>query len=181
MCRQCQPPEPEPGCAPAAGWTAALAAVSEPLLLELPSRDSVVACCVSFGAPRFQQGRPLAVQLRLRNVTGAPVPLGTARVTVSGRSAQVAAGGPLPAGAERCLQLEVAARLEELGSVVWLESVALELAAPGCLPVTLHWKISLGDEQLHQSMFGSVLILDLEPGGGGRQGGGQSRSSPDDQ
>ena len=110
-----------------------LVAVGELLLLELLSRDSVVACCVSFGAPRFQQGRPLAVRLQLRNVTGAPVPWDRSLCRVARPGA-----GLLPAGAERCFQLEVAARLLELGSVVWLESVALDLAAPGCLPVTLH-------------------------------------------
>ncbi|KAF0310304.1 Trafficking protein particle complex subunit 11 [Amphibalanus amphitrite] len=149
-----QPPEPEPGCAVAAGWPAALAAVHQPVPLELSSRDTLVSCSASFGAARYQQGRPLTVRLRLANLSAAPLPLQTARVAVAGRGAQTAAGGPLPAGAERVLTLDVPARLAELGSVVWLETVALELAAPDCLPLRLEWKLSLGDEQLHQSMFG---------------------------
>ena len=156
MYRQRQPPEPEPGCAVTPGWEAALSAADQPVLLELPCRDALVSCSAEFGAPRYQQGRPLSVRLRLQNLTSAPLPLRTARVTVSGRTAQTAAGGPLSAGEERELELEVPARLEELGSVVWLETVTLDLARTDCLQMRIEWKISLGDEQLHQSMFGSV-------------------------
>ncbi|XP_037090816.1 LOW QUALITY PROTEIN: trafficking protein particle complex subunit 11-like [Pollicipes pollicipes] len=119
-----EPPEPEPGCSVQPGWTEALAS-PDPVTLELPGRHAVVSCQPAFSAPRFEQGRPLQVELRLQNLTS-----------------------------RRTLSVEVPARLEELGSVVWLEAVALQLEGGAGLDVLLSWKISLGDEELHQSMFG---------------------------